>query len=158
MVTTLSSESANWLLPSNPSSFASTLPNYEESFPIRVNREGVANYVKNRGSLNLGDWATEGRRMSTSLGQGPSDFQAPPPQVLGREALQNYTRSRTSTPNLIYGDLQPPNPHHHQRVKREGRANYDKNRLTQMKSIFQNYGKSPLPAQPAPNTQGEVNF
>ena len=163
MASTLSSEYNNWILPSQPVVIASTLPNYEESLPIRVNREGVANYIKHRGTLNIGDWATEGKRLSTPASMEPTVeqrnyFAAPPPKVLGPEAMQNYTRSRSSTPYLIYSNLDPPNPHNQVRVKREGRENYDKNQATQMKAMFQNYGKSPLPPQPTPNTQGEVNF
>jgi hypothetical protein len=152
MVTNLSSESANWILPSYPTRSTPTLPDYEQTLPNRVNREGVQNYVKSRGSLNIGDWATEGRRMSISTSTSTQ------PKVLGPDALRNYTKSRSSTPNLIYGDLQPPDPHHQLRVKREGRANYDKNRHTEMKTLFHNYGKLPLPTQPVPHTQGEVNF
>jgi hypothetical protein len=165
MVTNLSSESANWILPSYPTRSTPTLPDYEQTLPNRVNREGVQNYVKSRGSLNIGDWATEGRRMSISTStstqptvQERNVLEAPPPKVLGPDALRNYTKSRSSTPNLIYGDLQPPDPHHQLRVKREGRANYDKNRHTEMKTLFHNYGKLPLPTQPVPHTQGEVNF
>src|SRR5579871_921126 len=114
MVITLSSESANWVLPSYPVTLTSTLPNYEQSLPNRVNREGVTNYVKHRGTLNIGDWAVEGRRMSTSsilsqpTVQDKNIFQAPPPKVLGPDAMRNYQRNRSSTPNLIYGNLDPP--------------------------------------------------
>lgn len=161
MVDTLSSESGNWILPSQPPTFSSTLPNYGESLPGRVNREGVKNYVRNRGTLNLGDWATEGRRRATSavaqsINAEPNAFQAPPPKVLGDDALRNYTKSRTSTPNLIGGVLDAPNPHHRFRVKKAARANYDKNQNSQMKSLLESYGKLPLPPQPAPHTQGEV--
>jgi len=163
MVTTLSSGSANWILPSRPTTSTSTLPNYEESLPIRVNREGVQNYVKNRGTFNIGNWATEGRRMSTSTVTQPiiheqNVLEISPPKVIGSDAMRNYTRSRSSTPNLIYGDLDPPNPHHQLRVKKEGRANYEKNHHTQMKGLFENYGKLPLPTPTLPRTQGEVNF
>ena len=163
MVTTLSSESANWILPSQPITIASTIPNYDESLPIRVNRDGISNYIKHRGTLNIGDWAIEGKRIPEGPYAEPrveqrNYFAAPPPKVLGYEAMQNYTRSRSSTPYLIHGDLDPPNPHHQARVKQEGRENYDKNQASQMRAMFQNYGKSPLTPQPAPNTHGEVNF
>lgn len=151
-------DEANWVLPSQPTTFASTLPNYEQSLPVRVNREGVTNYIKNRGTLNLGDWATEGRRMSTSTTPVPNVLEAPPPKVLGPDALQNYIKSRSSTPNLIYSNLEPPNPHHRLRVKKEGRDNYNKNHHSQMKSLLESYGKLPLPEQTQPHTQGEVNF
>ncbi|CAF3646752.1 unnamed protein product [Adineta steineri] len=163
MAAGLSSESANWVLPSYPTTFASTLPNYEGTLPNRVNQDGVKNYIKSRGTLNIGDWATEGRRMSTSTStfsqpivQERNVLEAPPPKVLGPEALRNYTKSRSSTPNLIYGPLQPPDLHHQRRVKREGLANYEKNRLTEMKTLFHSYGKLPIPDQQQPRTQGEV--
>jgi hypothetical protein len=159
MTTTLSSESANRILPSRSTTLSSILPNYEESLPARVNREGVQNYVKSRGTLNIGDWATEGRRMLTSsITREQSVVIARPPKVLGPDAIRNYTRNRSSTPNLIYGNLDPPNPHHRFRVKKEARDNYNKNHNSQMKALFQSYGKLPLPTQPAPRTQGEVNF
>ncbi|CAF1313219.1 unnamed protein product [Adineta steineri] len=158
MTTTLSSESANWILPSYPRTFTSTLPNYEEAPPFRVNHEGVKNYVKNRGSLNIGDWAIEGRRMSTTATILSDNQQSNlvQPKVLGSEALRNYNKSRCSTPNLIYGDVQPPDSHHGMRVKREGQANYNKNHDSQVKTLQENYGKLPLPRQPAPHIQGEV--
>lgn len=157
MTTTVSAESANWILPSNPTTFGSTLPNYEEAPPFRVNQEGVKNYIRNRGSLNIGDWAIEGRRMSTAtlpVNQEPTVAQ---PKVLGPDALRNYTKSRCTTPNLIYGHMQTPDSNQPMRVKREGRANYEKNQDSQMKSLLQNYGKLPLPTPSVPNTQGEVN-
>ena len=160
MNTEFSSQSANWILPSNPTTFASSIPNYEEAPPFRVNREGVKNYIKNRGSLNIGDWAIEGRRMSTtSVATTVPDNQEvnlAQPKVLGPEALRNYTKSRCTTPNLIYGNMQAPDPHHGMRVKREGLANYEKNHHSQMKTLMENYGKLPLPTPPVPNTQGEV--
>ncbi|UJR10634.1 hypothetical protein I4U23_014831 [Adineta vaga] len=159
MTTGLSSESANWILPSHPSTFTSTIPNYEEAPPFRVNREGVKNYMKNRGSLNIGDWAIEGRRMSTTTTNAlPNDQESIllQPKVLGPDALRNYTKSRSSTPNLIYGDLQPPNSHQGMRVKREGRANYEKSHHSQTKTLFENYGKLPLPTPKGPHTQGEL--
>jgi hypothetical protein len=159
MTKSLSSESANWILPSNQKTFTSTIPNYEEAPPFRVNREGAKNYVKNRGSLNIGDWAIEGRRMSTTTTTLPTNQESnlPQPKVLGPDALRNYTKSRCTTPNLIYGDLQLPNSQQGMRVKREGRANYEKNHNSEMKSLLQNYGKLPLSTKPIPNTQGEVN-
>ncbi|UJR35193.1 hypothetical protein I4U23_027960 [Adineta vaga] len=158
----LSSESADWVLPSYPTTFISTLPNYEESLPHRVNRDGIKNYVKSRGTLNIGDWAIEGRRTATprmtseTIIHERNGLEALPPKVIGPDALRNYTKSRSSTPNLIYGNLQPPDPHHQLRVKREGRANYEKNRSTEMKTLFHNYGKLPVPSQPLPHTQGEL--
>ncbi|CAF0781639.1 unnamed protein product [Adineta ricciae] len=158
----LSSESANWVLPSQPVTFTSVLPTYEDNLPHRVNREGIRNYIKSRGTLNIGDWAIEGRRPATPRVTNEANVQernaleAPGPKVIGPDALRNYTRNRSSTPNLIYGNLQPPDPHHQLRVKREGRVNYEKNLSTQMKSLFHNYGKLPLLDQPVPHTQGEL--
>lgn len=157
MNASLSAESANWILPSYPTSFTSTVPNYEQAPPFRVNHDGVKNYVKNRGSLNIGDWAIEGRRASvTAL---PVDAESAPmqPKVMGPDAMRNYTKGRSSTPNLIYGDLAPPNPHHGLRVRREGRANYEKSMHSQTKTLFENYGKMPLPTPPVPHTQGAVS-
>ncbi|CAF4634279.1 unnamed protein product, partial [Rotaria socialis] len=163
MTTILSSESANWLLPSDSTALKTTLPNYEESLPNRVNKEGISNYIKNRGTLCFGESATDGRRMSVStstltqpINSRRDSISTPSPKVLGFEATRNYTRDRTSTPNLIYGNLDPPNPHHQLRVKREGRANYEKNQNSQMKSLLENYGKLPLPSQRIPHTQGEI--
>ncbi|CAF3388271.1 unnamed protein product [Rotaria sp. Silwood1] len=161
MTVNLTSESANWILPSLPTTLPSTTPNYEESLPIRVNREGVANYIKNRGTLNFGQWAAQDRRMSTSAGTKPTvdqfnSFPVPPPKIIGPDATRNYIRSRSSTPNLIYGNLEPPNPHHHFRVKKEGRANYERNHNSHMKALLESYGKLPLPTQPIPHTQGEM--
>lgn len=163
MVTTLPLEASNWNLPFNPKTFTSTLPNYEASLPIRVNRDGVKNYIKNRGTLNIGNWADEGRRMSTSkvtqpINQEQNLLQATPPKVLGPDAMRNYVRSRSSTPNLLYGTLDSPNSHHGLRVKREGLANYQKNQHTQTKLLFDNYGKLPLPTPSVPHTQGEVKI
>lgn len=102
------------------------------------------------------------RRSASSVGQSvvPEQYvlPIPPPKVIGSDAIRNYIRSRTSTPNLIHGDMAAPNPHHHFRVKREGRANYERNQHSQMKTLFENYGKLPLPTPPLPHTQGEVNF
>jgi len=157
MTKSLSSDSANWFLPSTQKTFTSTIPNYEETPPFRVNREGAKNYVKNRGSLNIGDWAIEGRRMSTTILPTNQESNLPQPKVLGPDALRNYTKSRCTTPNLIYGDFQLPNSQQGMRVKREGRANYEKNHNSEMKNLLQNYGKLPLSTKPIPNTQGEVN-
>jgi len=157
MTKTLSSESANWILPSHPATFTSTIPNYEESLPFRVNREGAKNYVKNRGSLNIGDWAIEGRRMSTTTLPINQESNLQQPKVLGADALRNYTKSRCSTPNLISGILQPPDSPQVLRVKREGRANYEKSHHSQTKTLLENYGKLPLSTPKAPHTQGEVN-
>ncbi len=157
MTKTLSSDSTNWIAPSNPTTFTSTLPNYDEALPFRVNREGVKNYIKNRGSLNIGDWAIEGRRMSTTTIPTEQETNLPQPKVLGPDALRNYTKSRCSTPNLIHGYVEPTDSHHGMRVKREGRANYEKNHHSQTKTLLQNYGKLPLPAPPVPHTQGQVN-
>jgi len=166
MTTTLPSESANWVLPSHPTTFKSTLPNYEESLPMHVRREGAGNYLKSRGTLNIGDWAIEGKRRPTSavVEQQPTTttakyiLEAPAPKVIGDDAMRNYIKNRSSTPNLIYGNLAPPNPHHNLRVKREGRQNYEKNHNSQMKALLHNYGKLPLPSPRAPHTQGDVNF
>ncbi|CAF0946536.1 unnamed protein product [Adineta ricciae] len=156
MTTGLSAESANWILPSHPTTFVSTLPNYEEAPPFRVNREGVKNYMKNRGSLNIGDWAIEGRRMSTTAVPVQEESSLVQPKVLGPDALRNYMKSRSSTPNLIHGDLQPPNSHNGMRVKREARANYEKSHHSQTKALFENYGKLPLSTPKGPHTQGEL--
>lgn len=157
MTTGLYSESENWILPANPKTFGSTLPNYEEAPPFRVNREGAKNYVKNQGSLNIGDWAIEGRRVSTTV-SNPQEINQPQPKVFGPDALRNYTKSRCTTPNLIYGNVQTPDSHHGLRVKQEGRANYERNHSSEMKNLLENYGKLPLPAPTVPHTQGEVKI
>ena len=162
MSTNLSSASADWILPSYPTSFTSTLPNYEDTLPFRVNHEGVQNYVKNRGSLNIGDWAIEGRQMSSAMSARDTpvdqDSYYGQPKVLGPDALRNYNKGRRSSANLIYGTIEatePPNP---SRVRREGQANYDKSHSSQVKNLLQNYGKLSLPAQQVPHTQGQVNL
>ena len=150
MSTTLSSESANWIVPSEPATFASVIPNYEEAPPFRVNQEGVKNYIKNRGSLNIGDWAIEGRRMSTTTTAAAAPINqelvllANRGEVLGADALRNYTKSRCTTPNLIYGNTQLPDSQQAMRVKREGRANYERNHHSQTQALLTNYGKLPL--------------
>jgi hypothetical protein len=160
---TLPSESANWLLPTRSTSFSSTLPNYEEALPIRVNREGMKNYLKHRGTLNIGDWATEGKRtprptLAQPVIYGQNVFEGPPPKVLGPDAVRNYVKSRSSTPDLIRGVVDAPREHHQMRVKKEGRANYERNQHSQSKFLMQNYGKLSIPILPAPNTVGEVNI
>ncbi|CAF4980719.1 unnamed protein product, partial [Rotaria sp. Silwood1] len=161
MTKTFSSESANWIPPSHPTTFSSTVPNFEEALPFRVNREAVQNYVKNRGSLNIGDWAIEGQRMSTTTTTTTTtapinqESNLPQPKVLGPDALRNYTKSRCSTPNLIHGNVQPLDSQYGMRVKKEGRANYEKNHNTEMKTLLQDYGKLSLPTPPVPHTQGE---
>ena len=157
----LSSESANWILPSYPTTETPGLASYEEALPFRVNHEGAKNYLRNRGSLNIGGWAVEGRRPSTAKSIAPieQELYVAQPKVLGPDALRNYTKSRSTTPNLIYGTLQPAADAHQQmRVRREGLPNYERNHNTQMKGLLENYGKSPLPAQPAPHTQGQVDL
>jgi hypothetical protein len=156
----LSSESSNWILPSHSTTLMSTVPNYEEALPFRVNQEGVKNYMKNRGSLNIGDWAIEGQRMSNARANVSVDQEmyAGQPKVLGPDALRNYTKGRTTTPNLIYGNLQAPDPHHRMRVKREGMANYERGQSSQMKNLLENYGKLPPSMASVPHTQGEVNI
>ncbi|CAF0830641.1 unnamed protein product [Rotaria sp. Silwood1] len=162
MTKTFSSESANWIPPSHPTMFSSTVPNFEEALPFRVNREAVQNYVKNRGSLNIGDWAIEGQRMSTTTTTTTTtapinqESNLPQPKVLGPDALRNYTKSRCSTPNLIHGNVQPLDSQYGMRVKKEGRANYEKNHNTEMKTLLQDYGKLSLPTPPVPHTQGEL--
>ncbi|CAF1969463.1 unnamed protein product [Rotaria magnacalcarata] len=159
MTRNLSSQSANWIPTSYATTFSSTIPNFEEATPYRVNPEGVKNYVKNRGSLNIGDWAIEGNRMSTTSATPLSTEQEsnlPQPKVLGPDALRNYTKSRCSTPNLIYGNIQPPDPLYGMRVKKEGRANYEKNHNTEMKTLLESYGKLSLPIHSVPHTQGEL--
>ena len=112
--------------------------------------------MKNRGSLNIGDWAIEGRRMSTTAMPVQEESSLAQPKVLGPDALRNYMKSRSSTPNLIHGDLHPPNSHNGMRVKREARANYEKSHHSQTKALFENYGKLPLSTPKGPHTQGEV--
>ena len=160
MTTGLYSGSENWILPSNTMTIPSTLPNYEEAPPFRVNREGVKNYIKNQGSLNIGDWAVEGRRMSTSSTtvSNAQETNQPQPKVFGADALRNSTKSRASTPNLICGNTQTPDSGQGLRVRQEGRANYERNRNSEMKSLLENYGKLPLPTPTVPHTQGEVNL
>ncbi|CAF2390424.1 unnamed protein product [Rotaria sp. Silwood2] len=156
MTKKFSSESADWIPESYPTTFSSTMPNFEETPPYRVNREGVQNYVKNRGSLNIGDWAIEGRRMSTTTLPINQESSLPQPKVLGPDALRNYTKSRCSTPNLIQGNFQPPDSNYGMRVRKEGRANYEKNHNTEMKTLLENYGKLSLPIPPVPHIQGEL--
>lgn len=163
MVETWPSDGGNWTLPSYPVTIASTLPNYEDSLPLRVNREGVQNYMKNRGTLQLGDQPLDYRRSSVSSARTPmrSDrfaFVAPPPKVLGADALRNYTRSRSSAPNLIGGVVEPPHPHHQFRVKPEAQKNYERNQRTQMKVLMENYGKLTPPDPPPLHIKGEVNI
>ena len=158
MTKTLSSESANWILPSNPTSLTSTSPKYEEAPPYRVHREGVKNYLRNRGTLNIGEWAIEGKRTTKTPLPADEEIIAPQPKVLGPDALRNYTRSRCSTPNLIHGYVQPTDSEHGMRVRREGRANYERNHHSQTQALLQNYGKLPLPTPPGPHTQGQVNI
>ncbi|CAF0938368.1 unnamed protein product [Didymodactylos carnosus] len=124
-------------------------PDYEA--PLRVRREGINNYVKNRGSLNIGDWETEGRQPNASARLPPPA----PPKVFGIDATLNYTKSRGSTANLLTGYLDPPNPHQGLRVKKEGRANYEKNHDASLKTLLQNYGKLPISDRRVPNTKGE---
>ena len=157
MARAVSSTSTNWILPSNPKTFTSTLPSHEEDLPFRVNREGVQNYIKNRGSLNIGDWAIEGRRMSTTTAMD-STLTVPPPKVLGADALQNYTKSRCTTPNLIGGRLEPPDSRQGMRVTREALPNYEKSHYSQTKDLLDNYGRLSAPALPVPHTQGQVNL
>ena len=157
-------QAGNWVLQSQRQVAPSTVPNYEDHGPLRVNHEGVQNYLKHRGTLNIGGWAMEGRRIPPPLSTEPFvkqqqyAFQAPPPKVLGPEAIRNYEKSRSSTPNLIGGVLDAPYSHHHHRVKREGVENYEKAHNSQMKNLLQNYGKLPISPKPLPHTQGEVNF
>ena len=163
MMDAFPTETGNWTLPSYPVTLTSTLPNYEEALPARVNRDGVKNYLRNRGTLNFAEWGADGRRSSVSAaGQPlPSDrnaFVAPPPKVLGHDALRNYTRSRSTTPNLLGGVLYPPHSHHNFRVKKEGQANYNRNQKTQMKDLMENYGKFARPEPPLPHTQGAVSL
>lgn len=162
MTDILSLESANWVTANQPDTFTSTLPTYAESLPMHVKREGVQNYIKNRGSLNLGDWAIEGRRSATPrMGRGerePFDGQAIPAKVKGPEAIRNYMRSVSSTPNLLHGTLQPPNPHHGVRVRPEGQANYIQDHDSRVKILLESYGKDiPTPVPTRPHTQGEVS-
>jgi hypothetical protein len=158
MTSDLSSESANWIRPSHPTTFNSTIPNYEEVPPFRLNHEGAKNYARNRGTLNIGDWATEGRRMSTPTLPANDISTISQPKVVGPDALRNYNRSQCTTPNLIYGTVQPPDSRQGMRVKQEGRANYERNHNSEMKSLLQNYGKLPLATPPLPNTQGKVKL
>lgn len=160
---TLPWESGNWLLPTQSTTLSSTLPNYEEALPIRVNREGMKNYLKHRGSLNLGDWATEGKRtpkptLAQPIIYGQNVFEGPPPKVLGADAVRNYVKSRSSTPDLIGGVVDGPRDHHKMRVKKEARDNYARNQHSESKFLMQNYGKLPIPTLPTSNTVGEVNI
>ena len=157
----LSSESAQWILPSNPITPTPSSPTYEQALPFRVNQEGVKNYMKNRGSLNIGEWAIEGQRPSSSSVSHASPIEEPygtQPKVIGPDAMRNYSRSRNSTPNLIYGALETANAHSQMRVKQEGLANYERNHNSDVKGLLQNYGKMPLLQQPIPHTQGEVIY
>ncbi|CAF1398258.1 unnamed protein product [Rotaria sordida] len=157
MTKIFSSESGDWIPPSHSTTFSSILPNFEETPPYRVNHEGVKNYIKNRGSLNIGDWAIEGRTMSTTTTLPINqELNLSQPKVLGPDALRNYTKSRSSTPNLIDGNFQPSDSQYGLRVKKEGRANYERNHNTEMKALLENYGKLSLPIPPVPNTQGEL--
>ena len=158
MTKTLSTESANWVPPSNSTSFSSTLPNYEDSLPFRVNREGVKNYVKNRGSLNIGDWAIEGRQISKTTSPINQETNSLHPKVVGADAFRNYTNNIHSKPHLLDGNFQPPSSPYGLRVRKEGFANYEKNHKTQMKTLLENYGKLSVPAPPLPHTQGQVKL
>jgi hypothetical protein len=163
MDTTFPDKQDNWILPVRPATASSsTVPNFEVYGPLRVNREGVRNYMKHRGTLNIGNWAIEGRRTSSVFAQPGVEprnaFIAPPPKVLGSEAMRNYKRSVSSTPNLLGGVVNGPHPHHNMRVKREGQANYNKAHNTQMKPLLESYGKLSVLPQPAPHTNGKVSF
>lgn len=156
MTRAVSSASTNWILPSHPKTFTPELPNHEDDLPFRVNREGMQNYVRNRGTLNIGDWAVEGRRMSTTSTIIDPASVIPPPKVFGADALQNYNKSRCTTPNLIGGRLEAPDSRQGMRVKKEGLANYEKSHYSQTKDLLDNYGKLPTQAVPVPHTQGQV--
>jgi hypothetical protein len=162
MTDLLSSASADWVVANQPNTFTSTLPTYAKELPMHVKREAVQNYIKNRGSLNLGDWAIEGRRSATPRmvrsDREPFPGQAIPAKVNGAEAIQNYVRSVSSTPNLLHGNLQPPNPHHGVRVRPEGRANYIQDHDSRMKILLESYGRNiPTPGPTRPHTQGAVS-
>ena len=103
-----SQEQTNWVLPSPSTKFASTLPNYEEALPIRVNREGVRNYLKHQGTLNIGDWATEAKPppiplVSQPVNYGQNTRDRLPTQAVRSQEVQHYVRSRSAAPNLSYG-------------------------------------------------------
>jgi hypothetical protein len=160
MTDKLSAESAVWLQSVKPNTFQSTLPTYQGELPMRVNREGVRNFLKNRGSLNIGDWAIEGSDMMTPRSQRTSrelfDGQRIPVKVVGVDAMNNHLRSVSSTPDLLHGNLQPPDPHHQMRVKPEGRASYVQDHDSRMKILMEHYGQFPLRSPTRPRTQGDV--
>lgn len=163
MTKTLSSESADWIPSSNATTFLSTLPTYEDAPPFRVNREGVNNYIRNRGSLNIGDWAIEGGRMSTTTTpritlQENQKLKVAQPKVLGPDALKNYTKNRCTTPRFICGHDRSSDSRQNMRVRHEGRAIYEKNQNTEIKSLLENYGTLSVSAQPGPHIQGQVKF
>ena len=163
MVDYLSLKSADWVVPEEPDTFMPTLPTHVESLPMFVRREGVQNYIKNRGSLNLGDWAIEGRRSVTPRTlTTPQDLfvgQVIPAKVKGAEATRNFLRSVTSTPNLLHGVVESPDPHHGMRVKAEGRANYVKNHDSRVKLLLESYGSDiPSPGPLQPQIRGNVSL
>lgn len=161
MNTKLSAESANWVRRASQPTLSSTVPAFDNELPIGVHREGLQNYVKNRGSFSLTWNSVDASRPATP--QTPRNLdreifpgQARPAKVIGEEAKKNYVRNVTSTPQLLFSGLQPPDPHHRMRVKREGRENYVRDRDSRVKLLLENYGKLAPPTPTRPRTQGEV--
>lgn len=160
MPTGLSAESANWILPSHSTNTQMTTTSYEQPIPFRVNPEGVKNYMKNRGTLNIGEWATESRQTpkSANVNYSSEESYGNQPKVIGPDAIRNMNRDRGSTPNLMSGPVEMPASHNNMRVKREGLAYYERNHNSELKDLLSNYGRSASATKPIPHTQGEVSI
>lgn len=149
----------------------------------RVKSEGQENYMKNRGSLNIGDWYQEGKTYQSAR---------PVPRIKSNEAKNTYIQSQGSMALNLGGYVEnEASAHKGPRVKQEGQENFFKNRGTlsfnphennhgeytppqiarvkfegndnralsqgSMGQLFGKYGRLPLDEKPVPRVKYEAN-
>lgn len=118
----------------------STIPAYDphSSYasprPVpRVRPEAFENYAKHRGSLNIGDWAEQGRDWESAR---------PVPKVKYEVAQQAYAKNRGCMNELLTGYWEhPPIERKGPRVKKEAEHIFQKNQGN-MNTVLHEYGKN----------------
>jgi hypothetical protein len=142
----------------------------------RVKYEGHENYLKHRGSLNIGDWSIQSNGWESAR---------PEPRLKYEEAKQSYIKNRGCMNELLGGYADPALERKGPRIKKEAENNFNKNKgtfhtiLTHEKeepkiyqpkvsyegmnnritgngtvsSLFTNYGFHPLSAKPVPRVK-----
>ena len=167
----------------------STIPEYDPNSTYssprsapRVRPEAVDNYLRNRGSLNIGDWAQQSHdwqsprpapkvkydvaqqaynRNRGCMSELLTGYWENPPVIrkgprITKEAYGNFLKNKGSLTNLCYNNYgkNVESETHQPKVQYEGKSNLEKNQGS-MGNLFRNYGYAPLSARPVPRVKFE---